>query len=43
MAQFRNRLAQMAVAERAVTGARNPAPVARPGVRRAVLVVFTRH
>ncbi|MHA2426552.1 MAG: hypothetical protein ACXADB_00730 [Candidatus Hermodarchaeia archaeon] len=44
MAQFRNqnRVTRMGVVERAVAGARNPAPVARPVVRRAVQVVFTR-
>ena len=44
MAQFRNRnrVTQMGVVERAVAGARNPAPVARPEVRRAVMVVFAR-
>ncbi|MFX1509941.1 MAG: hypothetical protein ACFFBR_06515 [Promethearchaeota archaeon] len=39
----RTRLAEMGVAERAVAGVRNPAPVARPEVRRAIMLVLTRH
>ncbi len=45
MAPKRNarKLAKMGAAERFVSGARNPAPVAKPGVRRAVMLVVSRH